>query len=77
MAPEHEVQLLRLAEPLDARIAEADALLFGLGNQRNVGLGGEGDADARSVNGGAELRFGVYMNDDCGPATKVTCGDSA
>ena len=47
---QEEVQLFGLAESLDRGIAKADALFFGLGDQRDIGVGGEGDADAGPVN---------------------------
>ncbi len=61
---EDEVQLSGLAEPFDPRIAKSDALFLGFWDERDVGVGGERDAEADSANRGAELRLGVNANDD-------------
>lgn len=61
---EYEVQLAGFAEAFDSRVAKSDALLFGFGDERDVGVGGERDAEAGAVNGGSELRFRVNMDDD-------------
>src|ERR1700723_660021 len=61
---EQEVQLLRLAEPLDSRIAKADALFLGFGDQRDIGLGGKRHADAGPMNCCAELCPRMDMDDN-------------
>jgi hypothetical protein len=61
---EEKVEFSGFTEPFDTCIPKADALFFGLGDERDVGVGGERDADAGSVEGSAELCFGMNVDDD-------------
>jgi len=61
---EDEVELTGFAEALDSCVAKTDALLFGFGDERDVGVGGERDAEAGAADGGTELRFRVNVDDD-------------
>lgn len=61
---EEEVELGRLAEVLDAGVAEADGLALGVGDDGDVGFGVEGDAEAGSVKAGAKFGVGFDVDDD-------------
>jgi len=61
---EDEVQLAGFAEAFDSRIAKSDAFFFSFGDERDVGVGGERDAEAGAADGGSELRFRVNVDDD-------------
>jgi hypothetical protein len=61
---EEKIELFGFAEPFDTCIPKADALFFSLRNKRDIGVGGEGDADARAMEGSTELCFGMDVDDD-------------
>jgi hypothetical protein len=68
---EEEVQLARVRQVIDAGIAEADGLALGIGEDGDIDVAGEGDADTGSDDGGAEPGAGVEADDD----TVVVEGD--
>jgi hypothetical protein len=61
---EQEVEFAVVGEALDAGVAEADGFALGLRDEGDVGIGGHGDSDTRSVDGGPELGAGVDVDDD-------------
>jgi pectinesterase len=61
---EEEVELFGFGEVLDAGVAEANAFALGVGDDGDVGLGVEADAEAGAVEGFAEPGVGFDVDDD-------------
>src|SRR6185437_10196860 len=61
---EEEVQLARLTQMLDARIAKADRLAHAVRKHRHIAFSIERNAEAGSVQTRAQLRMCLHMHDD-------------
>ena len=61
---EEEVELLVVAEVLDAGVAEADGLALRVGDDRDVRLGIEADAEAGTTHFGTQFGVGFDVNQD-------------